>query len=121
MAEIVGQMLGFRPTRITQKQEANFAQREAAEFYTARRHILMTQYYHARKSGDRTVLGDVRNAVARYNSQVPFPEMKLSNKDLSKSYAQRTRNAKRRESGEPTSRMHRRLYQEVAIGYPGAL
>lgn len=119
MAQAIGQALGFRPAAITQLQEKEWAQREAAEYYQTRRELLLAQFYFARSAGDREAIADMRSAISRYNSEVPFPIMRINGKALHDSYLSRQRSAAKRERGDQMNRRMQPLADQIGEVYEG--
>lgn len=118
VTEVIGQALGFRPTRVATTQEKIAAQRDAAQYYSAQKQILLGQYFYARKNADREGLADVNSAIARYNKAVPFPELRLTFRDRAQSYRSRLVSQRKRELGMGAARQDIRLYKSYNPGFP---
>jgi hypothetical protein len=118
MAELAAQALGFRTLRSSQAWDLRIAKIEAAEFWGTRRSLLLGQYDLAKEAGDPRDVNDVINAIKRYNSQVPFPDLKLSNETITRSRSQREAIRKRREAGDPDAKYMRSVYQHLEQLYP---
>lgn len=77
IAELVAQAGGFRPTRVAERQEFNYAQRQAEKFYQARRTSLMEQYGNAILANDKEGMQATLRAINRFNSTLPYKELSI--------------------------------------------
>jgi hypothetical protein len=75
--ELVGQGVGFTPTRLTQGWERNILANNMARYYQVQRSALQQQFNVAVFNEDREAISDVLKAVKEYNATVPFPELGL--------------------------------------------
>jgi hypothetical protein len=116
--ELAGYMLGFTPTKLTEKWDLIAAQREAIGFWALQRQVLFDQFYSARKGKDREALADVREAIDRFNSQVPNAKLRISTKSLLQSIKSRQSKEKKLESGDATSKTYQGLAEDVKRYYP---
>ena len=72
LAEAVGQMLGFAPTRLTKAREEGWMQMQYAQYYMQRRGMLMEQFDMAIETKDREAIADVKRAIRKFNRSVPW-------------------------------------------------
>lgn len=91
MAEIIAKALGFNPTRVSKRWDAQRLQQEIAMFWTTRKTMLMMQWDYARRQGDREATADVMKGVRQYNKDVPWPSMRIGAKNLRSSLIGRMR------------------------------
>jgi hypothetical protein len=108
--EIAGQGLGFRPSRAATVQERRRLQHDAAEFYAERRTNLMEMYYQAKKSGNGEVLEEVKDSIAKYNSQVPFPQLGVRQEDIARSIMNRSKLEQTLEAGRSPQKRYQLLF-----------
>jgi hypothetical protein len=86
LATLVGQALGFAPTKLTLGWEREMAVREVVGYWKARETNLRGNFYRALYEGDDEKKGEVEKMIKEFNGQVPFPEMQLSGKELAQGY-----------------------------------
>jgi hypothetical protein len=115
-AEIAGQLLGLTPSRVRSAQEMTWAQKEAVQFYEARKEGILTAYAVAVGARDREAIADAREALKRHNRQVP-PAARISADMLRESILRRVRNEKIRSLGMPSQARYFRLYQQIQQAY----
>lgn len=118
MAELIAQSLGFRSTRSSQAWDLRISQIEAAEFWSLRRSLLLGQYDLAHEGGDKGDVEDVIAAIKRYNSQVPFSDLKLTNETIQKSRKTRQAIRARREAGRPDAKYLSSVYRHLESIHP---
>jgi len=116
--EVLGQVAGFNPTVKSRMQESRHFQREAAQFYVLRRQNLMTMWWQARQARDPEAIADVRQAIAKYNSDVPDRQLKITQDDLKSSERARERSAREIETGVAAVSRYRPLYERVRGAFP---
>jgi hypothetical protein len=119
VVEVLGQALGFSPTRKTERQELLRAQRDSVVFYQMRRQELFAKAYDARHSGDTTAYQEVIEAIRDYNEGVPAPQLKITRADLANSLKARERYRKAVEAGDSPQKRYQVLYSNLAPLYPG--
>lgn len=117
-AEIVAQSLGFNPTRKSQTWDRLIMAREAANFWAIRRSTILRQWDHAKKSGDKSEIAAMKKAVNRFNQTVPYRDLKLTHKTLSRSYKQRELGRAKEEAFEPRSKMMEGIYKDIQRLHP---
>jgi hypothetical protein len=111
--ELVGQALGFAPTRKTQEQELLHTAKDAAVFYQLRRQNLMEMMYVARKTHDQDTIAEARAAINEFNKSAPSNGLRINGEDLSKSLAARAKMDKETEQGRSPSKRYQDLYLQV--------
>jgi hypothetical protein len=104
LAEIVGQSLGFAPTRLSQVWDRQRMEIEAIAYWSIRRSMILRQYDHALQTGDRKVIADMSAAVRRYNNEVAIPGFRISARELRTSMRERMRRRALLEAGIPASK-----------------
>ncbi len=122
LAEIVGQMLGFRPTRVSEAQEARREITEMIQIFRARRTALMVQFSSAMLGGDTAVQDRVMQAIQKYNDEVAaggFPTMGITNDQLRQSQKSRARSRLLQEDFIPDQRMFRAPAEKMLDLFPG--
>ena len=113
MAEIIGQAMAFRPTRVAQAQSKDLMDLDVIRYYQIRKEMLLRQYDYAYEMQDREGMADVKKAIRQYRNEVPFPEMTITSKDLKRSMRTRRRNRMLRERGYGPHRREIRLYRSL--------
>jgi len=116
--ELIGQGLGFSPSRLTLGWEREIAQRDMIQYYKVQQEALLRQVDWAFLQEDREAKADALAAIRKYNEQVPQPEMKLGTqaiKDSLRSYLQKQAIS---EFGLAAEKKYRRLRQDVEQSYP---
>lgn len=122
VAAIVGQFMGFRPTRVTEAMEARRAQVEAQAIYQARRGALMVQLDAAVQANSASTQETVLAAIVKYNEEVAREGrgyLAITNQQLRQSLQNRTRNRLLQEEFLPNQRMYQPLSQEMLDLFPG--
>ena len=117
LVEILGAAAGAQPRRLAAKREESWAKKEAAQFYIARRTLLMRQFWEAFDAKDREARADVMTAIREYNREVPFREMGISANELMQSVKNRVKSQRKAEVGLPDSMRYRRLYEDTAESF----
>ena len=112
-AEIIGQALGFRPTRVAERQSKDWVRHSHAQFYETRRRQLMQDFDYAMRLKDKEAKADVLKAIRAYNDSVPHSSLKISSKAIKASVQSRKRGRKLEEQGLPRSRRNIPLYQGI--------
>jgi hypothetical protein len=111
--ELLGMALGANPTIKAVNQEQRWRVTGEQMYWTTRRSNLIAAWVQARELGDEADKAAVDKQVAKYNSQVPSPAMKLSGKALVNSYKQRLRGERAVEATGVKGKMYRGLAQEI--------
>ena len=112
-AEILGQALGFRPTRVAQRQERDWVKREHARYYEVRRRQLFQDFDYALRIGDREALADVRKAIIDYNNNLPVAGLRITGEELNRGIKARAKARRLEELGLPRSRKMVPLYRSL--------
>lgn len=116
--ELVGQAFGYTPSKMNLGWERELAQRDYIAYYKVQSEALHKQFNWALMQEDREALADVREAIQKYNGQVPYPEMGIGTESLkqsSKGYLEKQALAG---AGVAAERKNRRLQQRVRESYP---
>lgn len=115
VAEIMGQLLGVTPTRVTRRLAADAQAREMLAYWYGRKESLLTEYALAIK--DREALADVRAKMKSFNENAP-KELAITYDSLVQSVEERVKNNTLRTRGLPTQGRFRELYlhQQELLG-----
>lgn len=116
--EVGGITLGFTPRRQTMQQEVDWAMKQAVNYYTSRRTVLLGQYFAAQETKDREALTDVLAAIKRFNNTTPKNVPKISSQDLFRSYKNRKTSRMLEERGYPTQKSYSGVTKEIRESYP---
>jgi len=117
LAEIVGQALGFTPTRLSRKWDRQRMVQEAEAFLLIRRGMILRQMDTAVQSGDRAVIKDMLAAIKRYNKEAE-PGFKISSRELRQSQRERARRRRLFELGRPARRKSTGLARDIDKLFP---
>ena len=85
VAEMVGQAMGFTPSRVTETRQKQWMAQEAIKYYEGRQTILMRSFEAAVRAKDPIEMANVIEAVKEYNDDVPHPAFKISGKSMKQS------------------------------------
>lgn len=118
MSELLMQGLGFRSTRASQAWDLVISKIEAAEFWSGRRSLLLSQFDLAKENGDIGDVQDVYAAMKRFNAQVPFNDLKLTQDTINRSRKQREAIRARREAGRPDAKYLTSVYKHLESIHP---
>lgn len=116
--ELLGQALGFSPSKMTLGWERELAARDMIQYYKVQQAALLKQIAWAFLQDDRESKADVMAAIRQYNEQVPQPEMKLGSKTIKTSLQNSLKNKAIAGAGYASEKKYRRLQQEVEESYP---
>jgi hypothetical protein len=114
-------MLGFQPTKLTQKYKQVTATQEAALYYTLRKSLLLQDYAYAITIKDREAKADVMKQIRKFNESVKgkgFAGLGISGKDMKRSIKARLISQKRRELGLAPTKRQQALYEETQRLFP---
>lgn len=117
-AEIAGRLTGFESSRVTIERDRRWAQNEYVRFWETRRGMLLGQYWHAMKTGDKEGLADVRKAIRKYNSTIPEPAFILTPQMLRQSLMERSKRRALTGQGLPRNPRHSQSYEKMRELYP---
>jgi hypothetical protein len=112
-AELVGQALGFSPTRRTERGEELRAVKDIVEFYKERRSNLMEMMWAAKRTHDTEVIKDVRGAIADFNSGVPSPHLKITGEDITTSMKSREKLDRETATMRSPQQRYRDIYRYI--------
>jgi hypothetical protein len=116
--ELLGQSLGFSPSKLTLGWEREIAQRDMIQYYKVQQESLLRQFDWAFFQEDREAKADALEAIRKYNSQVPLPEMKLGSDTLKSSLRSYLQKQVTSGLGIAAEKKYRRLRMEVEASYP---
>jgi len=115
--ELIAQSAGFTPRALSRGWEGFIAKQQAVIYYETWKGNLLRQWNYAKEKKDQEAVKAANASIRKYNSQVPFPEMKIGSEARRMSYETylRTRafNAKQIEQ----SKAFRRLSDSIEAVY----
>jgi hypothetical protein len=114
VTELVGQSLGFTPTRLVNEREQTWERKSAAQYWTGRRRTIMQQFSYSMTRGNRETQADMKKAVHEFNRSVPDPTLKIGPDSLQKSVKGRYKAEVKTRLGLPSGRQGTKLYQKFA-------
>lgn len=117
-AEILGQAIGFTPTRLSRKWDMQAMQRDSIRYWVIQRSMLFDEFDKARRAKDREAMADVREAVRKFNREAPDKKLRVSAQDLVNSTRQRDKNRKLMEQGQALQGTYRGVAEDVKSLYP---
>jgi hypothetical protein len=120
MVETIARAMGFQSTRLMQRQENLQAKYEAIQYWDIRRETIMHQYYAAWKSNDPEKVKSVRDAVERFNNEVPqeLAGKKLTGNQIAVSIRNREMGITKTELGYPQRPQDMGVYKRIDRLYP---
>jgi len=117
IAEIVGQALGFQPTRVAVEAERNIVLNDMVRYYTGRRSAILASYTRAIATKDREAAADARREIVEFNRTAPR-EFRITARELAESLRTRVKNTQLRLRGYPLSKELVPLARELRQAYP---
>ena len=117
IAEIVGQALGFQPTRVAVEAERNIVLNDMVRYYTGRRSAILSAYTRAIATKDREAAADARREIVEFNRTAPR-EFRITARELAESLRTRVKNTQLRLRGYPLSKELVPLARELRQAYP---
>jgi hypothetical protein len=116
--EIVGQSLGFMPSKVSQGWERVIAVKDAIQYYQVQQTALQRQLNWAYFQEDREAIADVREAIKEYNASVPFPELRMTPQGIKSGVKEYVKSHMVSGMGETGERKNRRLQKSIEEAYP---
>jgi N12 class adenine-specific DNA methylase len=89
-AELISQLVGFTPARVSERYEANNAVMNTRKFVQKRRQTIMDDYYKAWKDSDKKALEEAKRKLMAFNRK--HPRSAISNSGLRSSIKRREYN-----------------------------
>lgn len=117
-AEVIGQALGFTPTRVARQWDMQAMQRDAINYWVIRRKLLFEQFDKARQTKDREAVADAREAVKKFNGEAPDRRLRISFQDLVESSREREKNRKKVEQGKALQNTYSGVGKSVKELFP---
>jgi hypothetical protein len=111
--ELVFNMLGFTPSKVSNAYEVMGSKENLRKYWTSRQAMVMENYAMARRSGHPEVIADANESVREFNMQVPDPLLRLTPEKIRRSMKARAVKIKNREAGLPHQKSYLRLYEEI--------
>jgi hypothetical protein len=118
-AEIIGQAMGFQPSRVATEWSMRRMQQEAERHWVIRHRMLLRSLDHALQIGDREGIADAYKAIRVYNSEVPDPALAINVKQIRRSLRQRALNRAKYEAGVATPSRLQGEYEAIEALFPG--
>jgi hypothetical protein len=118
---IVGQGLGFTPSKVTAGYEKEITKKDMVQYYKTHQAALLQQHNWAILNEDRESVADVRKKILDYNSNVPYPEMGITAKTLKDSAKTYIKKQIINGAGITADRKYNRLQKYVEEAYPNPL
>lgn len=115
--ELAAQGLGFTPRKLSLGWEREMAQRDLVGYYKVQAGELQTQLNWAILNEDREARADVMKEITRYNTQVPYPEMRMQPKDIKASVKSYVESHLKAGAGAGSAR-YSRLMKSIEAAYP---
>lgn len=119
-AEILGQLMGATPTRVTTRFDRDAAFNESRKYYLVRRDLIIGAYALAVGSQDREAIADAKAAMRRFSNEAPAP-YRINARELRESIRDRVKNARIREMGLPEQKRYYQLFKATERAYPSPL
>ena len=116
--ELIGQGLGFMPTRLSLGWERHIAVQDQIRYYKTLQTELLQQHNWAFYTEDREARADVLDRIREYNKQVPMPEMGISTSTIRSSAREYIKKRAYGDLGVVQERKMRRLQKAVEEEYP---
>lgn len=122
MMEALAMGLGYQPLRQQAKWDLIMAQAESSAFYDLKKKGLLEEWFEAMKGGDPKEVEAVREAVLKYNKELPdyAKAMSISGDTIRKSMQTRERTVISREMGIPVQKSKIGISQEMQRLFPEA-
>lgn len=118
VGEVIGQALGFAPTRLTQKWDLIAAQNERVNFYKMRRAYLLQYMNHAMTQGDTAEVSNAMKKIREYNSNLPTAGLAISGETIQRSRRATIQRQRYQQAGVPYEKAYRALSSETQMLYP---
>jgi hypothetical protein len=110
-------ILGVRPTDASNASEVRFVQKDAAAFWLARREYVLELYYRAVKDQNGDAISDAREALFKYNDEVPSAALRLGANTVRQSINSKFKADFRVTQDLPSGKNNTELYRNIAAGY----
>ena len=117
-AELIANFLGFAPTRVNQRYEADFSIQKMKQYWAIRRALVMENVAYARMAGDREAIADAMRHLHEFNDSTPDRALRINLDQLMRSLSQRFQRASLRERGIPSELLYRRIVRDMRELYP---
>lgn len=111
-AELVAQSLGFAPTKVTRQWDMRIAMQDAVKFWSIQRGALFDAFADAQRAKDREGIADAKEAIRRFNADVPDPRLRITSQAILKSLKARAR----KRAADTAGRAGSKMYEGIATG-----
>lgn len=115
--ELAAQALGFTPRKLSLGWEKELAQKDLVGYYKVQSGELQRQLNWAILNEDREARADAMKAITKYNTQVPYPEMRMQPKDIKASVKSYVEEHVKAGAGAGSAR-YSRLMKSIEGAYP---
>lgn len=110
--------LGFQPTKLSRQWDYIQATKEVETLYTLRRQLLAKEFFRAVRLKDSEGRADALEAIKDFNSNVPYPSMRITSDSLRRSITAQQRQLQLREAEIPQRKTLRPVRKEMEVLYP---
>ena len=117
-AELVGQSLGFRPTRWAIEQDKSWAITQSIMYWETRRRALLETADYARRNGDEELWQEAVARVQKFNSARPKGVPAILSRDLRQSLRTRAKGRVRKEAIGTRKKRYYGVAEEVRDLFP---
>ena len=117
VAEIVGQALGFQPTRLVVESERRAVLNDITRYYIGRRSAILAAYTRALALREKEGIADARREIVEFNRTAP-PPFRITQRDLAEALRSRLKHAHLRLRGYPLTRDLVPISKELQKAYP---
>lgn len=117
--ENLARFMGFQPAIVTANKELHWMQKDAADYWTARRNGLVAQAWEAKLQNDREAIADARAAIDDFNDSVKDRALKIGGKDLVRSFKARKKNADKDTERESRIKRYNQLFGDIEGDFTG--
>jgi len=73
---------GFQLSEVSKERELRWMTIETLRFYEGKKRAIYLKFYEGLRSGNSELVAEARKEMREYNSQVPYPILKITPRDL---------------------------------------
>lgn len=77
--------LGANPVLLAENRDRHFTQKGEEIYWNTRRQDLMDRYWKAVRTSDEAARDVARQAIDKYNADLPYSQLRITGKDLAQS------------------------------------
>lgn len=108
-SDVAMKALGFTPRHINQAMEDLQTKNDFVTFYTMRRAQLSTDYDRAVQTGDKDTIDAAKDAIRKYNEEVPVVGLRINPGDVVRSHIEREKARRAEEAGRGKTRVEKAI------------